>query len=188
MLEVLEDPIIRARVPRLSVELYHRMIELGAVAPNVELIRGALVEQMPQSPLHASVVEMLREYVAAHVPQRYFVRQEKPLTLSDSEPEPDLAVVPGDRAQYRHAHPTSAELVIEVCITTEHLDRVKLGIYAQAGVRECWLLLAEERAIERHTEPHGNVYQRIERATFPATLESTMFPGVTLPPTQLFPS
>jgi Uma2 family endonuclease len=188
MIAVLEDPVIRARVPAMSVENYHRLAELGTMAPNVELIRGALIEKMSQSPLHASIVELIREFLTASLPGQFFVRQEKPLTLADSEPEPDLAVVRGSRRDFLSAHPTTADLVIEVSISTEHLDRVKLGLYAEAGVREYWLLLAEERVIERHTEPQGMAYQRVERVLFPATLESTVFPGLTLPPTGLFPA
>ena len=78
-------------------------------------------------------------------------------------------------------------MVIEVSISTEPLDRVKLDLYAEAGVRECWVFLAEERVIERHSEPQGTAYQRVERVLFPATLESTVFEGLTLPPAELFP-
>ncbi len=187
MLAVLEDPAIRARVPAFSVENYHRMFELGMLSPKLELIRGALVEQMPKSPLHASIVEMLREHFVLVLPPGWFVRQEQPLTLADSEPEPDVAVIRGVRRDFLTAHPESAELVVEVVVSSERIDRIKLGVYAEAGVRECWMVLAEERVIERHTEPQGAAYQRIERVTFPATLESTVFPGLTLPPAGLFP-
>ena len=112
----------------------------------------------------------------------------QPLTFSDSEPEPDLAVVHGSPHEFFEAHPAQSELIIEVSAATERLDRAKLEIYAKAGVRECWLLLAEERIIERHSDPQGGVYRQVERATFPATLESTVFPGLTLPPEGLFPA
>jgi len=188
MLEVLEDPVIRARVPAMTVQEYHRLFDLGAIKANVELIRGALVEKMPKSPLHSSIVEVLREHLKVQLSERYFVRQEQPITLADSEPEPDLAVIEGDRQQYFGAHPTTAALIVEVVVSSEHLDRVKLALYAEAGVRECWLLLAEERAIERHTEPKGAGYQRVERAVLPGALESTVIPGLTMPSAGLFPS
>ena len=171
----------------MSVPHYHRMSELGMVVPNVELIRGALVEKMSQSPLHASIVELLREYLTVVLPEECFLRQEKPLTLSDSEPEPDLAVVPGARRDFLAAHPTSALLIIEVAVSSEALDRVKLDLYAEAGVQECWLVLAEERVVERHTEPQGSHFRHVERVCFPASLESTVWPGLFLPPAELFP-
>ncbi len=73
-------------------------------------------------------------------------------------------------------------------MSSEHLDRVKLALYAEAGVRECWLLLAEARAIERHTEPKGASYERIERVALPGALESTVIPGLTVAPAGSFPS
>lgn len=125
------------------------MIAAGSLPENLELIRGTLVEKMPRSPL----------------------RPEQPLTLSDAEPEPDVAVIAGDGTAIEPGHPITAEL----------------QLYAEAGVRECWLVLAGERAIERHTEPQGSTYQRIERVAFPNALESTVFPGLMLPPAVLFP-
>lgn len=187
MLPILEEPAVRARAAAFSVEKYHLLSGLGALAPNVELIRGALVEKMSQSPLHASIVELLRESLSVQLPEGFFLRQEKPLTLEDSEPEPDVAVICGVRQDFLTAHPTSAALIIEVVVTSERLDRIKLELYAEAGVPECWLILAEERIVERHTEPQGAAYSRVERATFPATLESTTFTGLILPPSGLFP-
>ena len=172
----------------MSVESYHRMYELGLIAENVELIRGSLIEKISQSPLHASIVELLREHLVNLLVGKWIVRQEKPMTLADSEPEPDLAVVRGTRREFLSAHPTTAELIIEVSINTERLDRAKLEIYAEAGVRECWLLLAEERIIERHTDPQAGTYRQVERATFPMKIESTVFPGLMLPPEGLFPA
>jgi Uma2 family endonuclease len=185
MLAVLEEPAIRARVPAFSVANYHRLSELGMLSPKVELIRGALVEQMPKSPLHSSIVVLLSGYLPLHLPVGWHLRSEQPLTFTDSEPEPDLAVVRGAESAYFRAHPTTAALVIEVIVSSEALDRLKLQIYAEAGVQECWLLLAEERIIERHTEPKGSAYQKLERIAFPGMLESTIFSGVALPPATL---
>ena len=188
MLSVLENPAIRARVPALSVENYHRMFELGMLSPKLELIRGALIEQEQKTPLHSFIVGLLHDHLLHHRLVNSYVRSEQPLTFSDSEPEPDLAVVRGSESDYFTAHPETAELVIEVAVSSERIDRVKLGVYAEAGVRECWLVLAEERIVERHTEPQGATYQRIERAVFPEALESTVLPGLLLPPAGLFPA
>lgn len=187
MLAVLEDPAIRARAHAISVESYHRMMERGALAENLELLRGALVEKMPKSSIHSRLVLWLLRWLMEKVPAGFTVRPEQPLTFTDSEPEPDLAVVRGSLDDYVDHQPFSAELVIEVVVTSEALDRLKLQLYAEAGVRECWLILAEQRVVERHTEPEGSAYRKVERVTFPATLESTVFPGLSLPSAGLFP-
>ena len=143
---------------------------------------------MPKSPLHSSIVGLLHRFFLTELPAGWHPRAEQPLTLSDSEPEPDLAIVRGAESDFFNGHPTVADLVIEVAISTERLDRAKLEIYAEAGVRECWLLLAEERIIERHTDPQGGTYRQVERATFPMKMESTVIPGLMLPPEGLFPA
>lgn len=187
MLTVLEDPAIRARVHAISVADYHIMIERGAIGENLELLRGALVEKMSKSSLHSRLVLWLMRWLTQHLPAAYSVRPEQPLTFSDSEPEPDIAVVAGDIDDFTDAHPTTAEVVIEVCVSSEAIDRLKLQIYAEAGVRECWLVLAEDRVVERHTSPQGTAYRNIERVAFPGSVASTVFPGIALPPAGLFP-
>ena len=190
MISVLDDPAVRARVYPMRVEAYHRLFDLGQITEKLELLRGAIVEKMPKAPLHASIVTHLFRYLLARVPPGWEVRSEQPITFAalDSEPEPDLAVSRGTAEDFFQSHPSTAALVIEVCVSSEAIDRLKLQIYAEAGVAECWLILAEQRVMERHTEPQGAAYQRIERVTFPAALESTVFPGLTLPPAGLFPA
>ena len=41
----------------------------------------------------------------------FVVRVEQPLTLSESEPEPDIAIVRGTRGDFRHRHPGFAQRV-----------------------------------------------------------------------------
>lgn len=64
-----------------------------------------------------------------------------PLVVGDdSEPEPDLAIVPGTPRDYPD-HPTSALLVVEVSDTTLALDRgQKRRLYAAAGITDYWVL------------------------------------------------
>ena len=133
---------------------FDRLFDLGAIRADIELIRGALVEKMPQSPLHASIVELLRERLEVRLPEQYFVRQEKPLTLADSEPEPDVAVVKGSRASYRKRHPRNAVLIVEVSDTTLHSDRArKASLYARAGVPDFWIVNLVDRRLEVYRTP-----------------------------------
>jgi Uma2 family endonuclease len=186
MLSVLEEPAIRARAFLLSVEAYHHLFDLGEVPENFELIRGVVVQKMPKSPLHSSIVELLSDHFSLSLPQGWFVRQEQPVTLSDSEPEPDIAIVRGARGDFFRSHPQIADVIVEVCVSSEAIDRLKLELYAEAGVPECWLVLAEERVLERHTDPQGSAYRQVERITSTAPLPSTVFPDLTLPPAGLF--
>jgi Uma2 family endonuclease len=182
-----DEPAIRARMHPIDIATYHAFGAMSHLSERTELIRGVIIDQMPKSPLHTTIVELLGDHLVTKVPADWTIRREQPLTLTDSEPEPDVAVVRGARADYFAEHPRTAALVIEVCVTSEELDRVKLGVYAEAGVPEAWLVLAEQRTVERHTEPQDGAYRTVERAAFPATVPSTVFPALTLPPEGLFP-
>src|SRR5512139_964528 len=113
MSAILEIPEVRQRISRLSVEEYHRLDEFNEHGRRTELIRGIVIEKMSKSPLHFSLAKWLYDTLAPILPEGYLVRQEGPLTLSDSEPEPDIAVVRGARADFLQTHPTTAELVAE---------------------------------------------------------------------------
>ena len=78
-----------------------------------------------------------------------------PLALDpDSEPKPDIAVVLGSPRDYRDAHPTSAELIVEVADSTLAYDRErKAKLYAQAGIQECWILNLLDRQLEIYRQP-----------------------------------
>ena len=49
--------------------------------------------------------------------------------------------VGGSINDYRTEHPYTAEVVIEICVSSHEYDRSKLRAYADAGVKECWLVL-----------------------------------------------
>src|SRR2546425_2499278 len=72
----------------------------------------------------------------------YHVRPQLPIALdAASEPEPDLAVVPGSAKDYRDSHPSKPVLVVEVAETSLALGRRrKARLYARAGIPEYWIL------------------------------------------------
>jgi Uma2 family endonuclease len=146
MLSVLERPTLRARVPRLSITDYHHFCETNQWAERTELIRGIIIEKMSKSPLHGTIASLLQDQLTPQLPAGHFIRREEPLTLRDSEPEPDLAIVTGARRDYLRAHPTTALLVVEVAVTSADDDRAMSELYVEAGVPEYWLVLPKERA------------------------------------------
>lgn len=108
----------------------------------------------PASYLHS----VLAEALLAALPAGACLRSEQPIACAGSEPEPDLAVVKGRKEDFRRAHPTTAELVIEICVSSHDYDRSKLPAYANAGVKEVWLVLEPERQIEIHRLPIAGRY------------------------------
>jgi Uma2 family endonuclease len=80
------------------------------------------------------------------------------ITLGDSEPEPDGAVVRGDARTYltRYPGPGDVGLVIEVADSTLAADRIDKGrIYARAGIVCYWIVNLVDRQIEVYTSPSG---------------------------------
>lgn len=185
---ILDDPKVRAAVYPLSVGFYHAAGELGLIGEDVELLEGTLVKKMSKSSLHSWLVHFLFRRLDAALPAELFLRKEEPLTFAASEPEPDLAVVPSAADDYRLAHPTTAELVIEVAVSTVEVDRIKAGIYAAAGVKEYWIVLPDTRCVEVHREPGGEGYRQKFTVASPGRLESSVVAGFRVTLAELFPS
>jgi Uma2 family endonuclease len=143
--EDLQVPVRGAEVWPLSVEAYHTLGEAGLMPERTELLYGSVYHKMSKSPLHSFLVQLLQDFLHRVVPTGFVVRTEQPITCADSEPEPDLAVVRGQTADFRLAHPHTAELVIEICVSSADYDRFKLRAYASAGVKECWLVMAQDK-------------------------------------------
>ena len=164
MLEVLDKPSTRAMLTKISVAGYHKLFEQGIIPEKTELIRGVLIEKMSISPEHAYAITCLMTIITKLFDSPYFVRTENPLTLSGSEPEPDLAVIEGPASLYAKRHPSFARLVIEVSKTTYDLDYDKQFIYAEAGIPEYWLVNLEKSETEVYRRPEAGRY--LERTIY----------------------
>lgn len=136
MSSILELPEVRQRVSPLTVEEYHRLDEFNEHGRRTELIRGIIIEKMSKSPLHRTIASLLYKVILARLPAGYSGWKEEPLSLADSEPEPDISLTRGSESDFTSAHPTTAELVVEVAVSSPALDRENASLYAEAGVKE----------------------------------------------------
>lgn len=178
--DVLDTLEARQTVYPVSVEFYHEAGKLGMISEDVELLEGVIFKKMPKSPLHQYLVRKLQSLLAALVPSGYFVDRESPITCATSEPEPDVAVFMGSSDDYQSAHPNTAELVIEIAISTVQRDRSKAAIYAGAGVKEYWLIEPEGGFITIHTNPQDSSYTTHQIFTSQDLVTSTIFPAFSL--------
>lgn len=138
---------------RISVSQYHEMIKAGIFGPDdpIELLEGWLVRKMAKDPPHAVANELVRESLVAMLPKGWTVRIQAPVTLGDSEPEPDLAVVRGSHRDFLKRHPEPQEVGIAVEVSASSLQRdksLKKGIYARAGIEQYWILNLKDSTIE----------------------------------------
>jgi Uma2 family endonuclease len=182
---VSQAPLTLKRWTRVE---YERLVDLGLLRGDpVELIGGYLIVAEPQSSPHATAVGAAADALRGALPAGFIVRAQMPLALDDdSAPEPDLAVVPGRRADYVVAHPTRAVLVIEVADSSLRFDREdKRSLYARAGVPEHWIVNLIDRVVEVHREPapdpaspHGWRYRSVAVLTSSAAASPAALPSV----------
>lgn len=165
---------------------YERLVEMGVFDDeHVELLFGTLVTMTPPGPQHADVNTRLGELLTIALAGRARVRVQMPLALlEDSEPQPDLAVVPASR--YSQAHPTRAFLVVEISHSSLRLDRdVKAALYAKAGVPEYWLINLRDGTVEVRSEPSNGVYSTLVTHR-EGSIHPQAFPDVTVSLAELF--
>lgn len=146
-----------AMLHRFTVEEYHRLPPLGeAGTARTELLDGWIFDMTPIGPTHASVVGQAGDTLRPFVPPGWHLREEKPVSLSHSEPQPDVGIVKGRRADYRKRHPGPKDigLLIEVSDTTLALDRTfRAVVYAAANVHHYWIINIPDRQLEVHSDP-----------------------------------
>jgi len=142
---------------RMTRARYDRLVDVGIFGPEdrVELLDGLLVAREPQGERHASVVGLVRTALERAFGRGYHIREEKPIALDRrSEPEPDIAVVPGGFRDYLADHPSRPVLIVEVAQTSLALDRLrKGGLYARAGITEYWIVDLVAEALEVYRDP-----------------------------------
>lgn len=159
-------PIQVSRYSFTVVE-YRRMGEVGIISEDdrVELVCGEIIKMSPIGKRHAACVDALNELLQERLRRSVNVRVQNPVQLDDySEPQPDIAVLKRRDDFYRHAHPRSEDVlvVIEVSDSTLELDqKVKVPLYAAAGIPEAWLVNLPEERIEVYSDPAGGEYQTV---------------------------
>ncbi|XZN93400.1 MAG: Uma2 family endonuclease [Microcoleus sp.] len=149
---------------RLSIEQYHAMIQAGILTDDdpVELLEGLLVFKMAKNPPHRLATGLTRTALENILPPGWYVDSQEPITLQNSEPEPDIAVIRGDRRQYpdRHPGPEDIAMIVEISDSTLQRDRtIKKRIYARAGIPFYWIVNLAESQVEVYSQPLVDVEQ-----------------------------
>ena len=149
-----------ASIARFSVARYHRMIETGVLTPDdkVELLENYVVLKMPRNPPHDSTIQRMLRPILRPIPAGWDLRIQCAITLADSEPEPDFAIVRGSAADYENQHPGPGDIgqLMEVADSSLLRDqRDKTRIYARANIPIYWIVNLVDRRIEVYSQPSG---------------------------------
>jgi Uma2 family endonuclease len=187
-----------ASLARFSVARYQRMIEAGILTSEdkVELLENYVVLKMPRNPPHDSTLQRMLRPLLRALPAGWDLRIQSAVTLSDSQPEPDFAVVRGAAADYENRHPGPADVgvVIEVADSSLLRDQQdKTRIYARGGILFYWIVNLPDRRIEVYGQPSGPVavpiYQSLQTYqsgdAVPLVLDGTA--AGTIPAAELLP-
>jgi len=121
----------------------------------IELIGGDLMVAEPQGAEHYTAIRKSAKALETAFGPGWEVRTQGPIGLDDeSEPEPDIAVVPGGPDDYRRVHPSRPVLTLEVADSSLAIDRERKGsLYARAGLTDYWVLNLIDRTLEVYREP-----------------------------------
>jgi Uma2 family endonuclease len=171
---------------RITVDEYHRMAEVGLLAPDarVELIEGEIIEMAPIGKDHTSVVDQLNRLFVRAVGDDAIVRIQGSVRLDRmSEPEPDLVLLRPRNDFYRSEFATGADmlLVIEVSDSTLRYERdVKVPLYARHGVPEAWIVDLQSDRLLVYGEPGTGEYQRQSIVAQPGPIAVAALPGLSV--------
>lgn len=145
-------------VRRFTVEEYHAMIQAGVFREGdpYELIEGWLLPKMTRNAPHDLCVQRLQRMFMKLLPEEWLCFVQSAVTLTDGEPEPDIAIVGGPDEQYAQRHPHAADiaLIVEVADSSLIRDRdSKLRSYARAGIPIYWIANLSADLLEIYTQP-----------------------------------
>ncbi len=131
-------------VAKWSVEDYHKMIEAGILSDRpVELISGEILEMSPEDPFHHYFNSSIVKYLRSLLGTQAVISEGHPITLVDSEPEPDIAIVRSPFSLYLNHHPYPEDIYWLIEISNTSLSKnlgAKKTIYASANIQEYWVI------------------------------------------------
>lgn len=171
-----------------SVAEYHQMIDLGLLEGKpVELLEGEIIKMSPEGPLHTSTNYKVAEYLRELLKGKAVIREAHPVTLKNSEPEPDIAIVTFPYTKYLNHHPYPQDIywLIEVSDKTIVKDlEEKTIIYARNKITEYWVIDLPKKKLWVFQQPQNNQYQKCFEFTT-EIIHPMAFPNLDIEVTQL---
>jgi Uma2 family endonuclease len=170
---------------RFTTQEFERMSELGILSADTrfELIGGEIIQMSPIGWKHMRCVNNLNRMLVLALVNRAIVSIQNPIVLSErDEPQPDVAILHLSANEHSSIPlPADVSFVIEVADSTLQYDkRVKLPLYARAGIIETWIVDVDREAISQHVDPVGDSYDTTTTFYRADTIVSHAFPDLRL--------
>ena len=147
---------------RFTITEYNHLTELGFFCEDdrVELIRGELIYMIAKGTAHSTFNRRLIRELSNLLSKRATLQSQDPVVIStDSEPEPDIAILKNRDDDYLSSHPCAEDilLLIEIADSSLKYDQeVKLPLYAEAGILDYWIFNLNDNCLEYYREPLQN--------------------------------
>ena len=94
--------------------------------------------------------------------KQFIVRTRNPIHINNfSEPEPDISIIKKRKNYYYDRHPNPNEVFLIIEVSEEHLQKdrkIKLPIYAKAGIVEYWIVNLIDEQVEVYRNPKEEKY------------------------------
>ncbi|MEL6494190.1 MAG: Uma2 family endonuclease [Cyanobacteria bacterium J06623_7] len=164
-----------------SIEEWHQLVNMGLLEGKaVEFLEGEIIEVSPEGIEHSYTNDSVVKYLRGLLIDLADVRESHPITLDNSEPEPDIAVVRRPTTIYRSHHPYPQDIhwLIEISNRTLQKDlNQKTITYARNGIPEYWIIDLVNKKLITHTQVENNNYQQV-REYQTGTVASLAFPNL----------
>ncbi len=148
-----------------TIEKWHELVNSGVLdGQKVELLEQNIVNMSPEGIEHSYTTENVVIYLRNLFSNLAHVKESHPITLDNSEPEPDIAIVRLPETIYRHHHPYAEDIywLIEISQRTLKKDlEQKSFTYARNGIPEYWVIDLQNKQVIVHTQPQDNKYLQV---------------------------
>ena len=172
-----------------SIKEWHKLIESGVLeGKSVELLDGEIIKMSPEGIPHSYTNDSVVKYLRNILANLADVKESHPITLANSEPEPDIAIVRLPETIYKQHHPYPEDIywLIEISNKTLKIDREeKSKIYARNNIAEYWIIDLVNNKLIVHTEPRDSKYTQINEYKTGA-IAPRNFPNINIELDRLF--
>lgn len=156
-----------APIHRFSTADYLDMIEKGVLGSgdHVELIEGIIVEMAPAGIPHHHFTMRVTELFAPLI-GRYKISIQGTLNVAEGQVfDPDFMLLEQRADGYKSRLPDAADVLLVIEGADSSLPRdqkIKLPVYAKAGIPEYWIGDLEREVLIIHREPDEGRYKSVE--------------------------
>lgn len=174
-----------------SIEDYHKAIAAGILEDKpVELLEGDIIQMSPEGIPHSYINLSVADYLRGLLTKLAIVSEGHPITLDNSEPEPDIAIIRLPFSRYVNHHPYAEDIywLIEVSNSSLQKDlEQKQEIYARNSIAEYWIIDLKNKKLRVFSNPQNSEYREKKEITT-GFINSIAFPEIEIEVKLLLPN